>query len=66
MSMEDLRKKPGGCPFELLCEERYPEADMAEQRTQCSEQNCRRCYHYRGFYDGFFDLDEQDPKGGMI
>lgn len=59
-----MRKRPDGCPFEQLCEECYPEAEMAEYRALCSEQNCRRCCRYRDFHEGFYSLDEPEWKEG--
>jgi len=62
--MEELKKRPDGCPFERLCEECYPEASMAEYRKRCSAQNCRRCYRYREYHEGYHDLDETYWKEG--
>lgn len=53
-SAEEL--KP--CPHMKLCEECHPEAEYAEKRKKCTDENCHYCGIYWAYQDGYSGLDE--------
>ena len=46
------------CPFMEICEEYYNEPEMIEFRKQCTIENCKKCDHYWGFFEGYCDAME--------
>lgn len=48
----------GECPFRELCQDCHPEANMAEYRENCTNENCHSCGIYWAFHDGYHALDE--------
>lgn len=52
--------EPMKCRFEDLCEECYPDQEMAEYRKKCNSENCDNCWHYWDFFEGYCAFMEAD------